>query len=189
MVSCAESSGFASSALDEIGAGAASAVGIVERGAATAGRAAGVSEGRGDSALTALGAFLLSTSSSLLADARDLAAALVLPVVVPFLEVDFFFAGFGVSESLEEAESASAVFPAFAFAFGVDSSSDDALCFLVFAFGVGDFRGVGEGVFFGFGFWPADFALGVGLGDSSAEADESACALGRVFMESARVPT
>ena len=42
-------------------------------------------------------------------------------------------------------------------------------------FGLGDFRGVGEGLFFGFDFFPADFGLAVGLGDSSACASCRLC--------------
>ncbi len=106
-----------------------------------------------------MGAFSLSASSSFLGGNPDF-AAFFRPVVVPFFEAVFFFAGFGVVSS-DSAEVE------FAFAFGVASSSG-VLCFLALDFGLGDFLGVGDELFAVFALCFEDFGLAVGLGDSPA---------------------
>ena len=118
--------------------------------------------------MTALGGLSPSDLFFSVDEAFDFETAFFLPGLASFFADDFFFVvfDFGVS---------SGVSFDFAFDFGVASSSDD-LCLLALAFGVGDFRGAGEGLFCAFGFGFA--AFGFGVGDSSADAS---C---RVFRDS-----
>jgi len=123
--------------------------------------------------LTALGGLSVSFGFG-----DTLALAIFLfPGVPSFFASDFFLAGFALGVALGDfpvfaIAVASGVSLGFGFAFGASSSFSEGLCFGDFAFGVTD----GDGLFCAFVLAFALLRLGVGLGDSSADGDESLCA-------------